>query len=145
MVIHTLLMQRLSPKQITALLTAHTVRPTRQRLALAMHLFSGPHRHVTAETLHREVQAEGHTVSLATVYNTLNHFHTLGLLGEVSLKPGSTWFDTNTEHHFHAFHEETGALWDIDPAEIGPVAVAGLPEGMELARMDVVIRVRSKE
>jgi Fur family iron response transcriptional regulator len=137
-------MQRLNPEQISALLTAHNIRPTRQRLALAMRLFTGPHRHVTAETLHREVQAEGHTVSLATVYNTLNHFHTLGLLSEVTLTPGSTWFDTNTTHHFHAFHEETGELWDIDPAQFGAVSVAGLPEGTELSRLDVVVRVRSK-
>jgi Fur family iron response transcriptional regulator len=137
-------MQRLSPEQISALLIAHDIRPTRQRLTLAACLFAGPHRHVTAEALHREVQAEGHTVSLATVYNTLNHLLTLGLLREVTLTSGSTWFDTNTDHHFHAFHEETGELWDIDPAWLGDVPVAGLPEGTELSRLDVVLRVRSK-
>jgi len=137
-------MQHLSTKQIRALLTEHSIRPTRQRLALAVRLFSGPHRHLTAEALHREVIEEGHNVSLATVYNTLNHFHALGLLREVTLTAGSTWFDTNTEHHFHYFHEETGKLWDADPSDFGPVSLAGLPEGTELSRLDVVVRVRTK-
>lgn len=138
-------MQSLSTEQIRTLLIEHHTRPTRQRLALAVHLFSGPHRHLTAETLHREVTEEGHNVSLATVYNTLNHFHSLGLLREVTLTAGSTWFDTNTEHHFHYFHEDTGELWDADPADFGPVALAGLPEGTELSRLDLVVRVRSKQ
>ena len=138
-------MQRLSPEQISRLLTEHSVRPTRQRLAIAARLFSGPHRHVTAEALHREVAAEGHAVSLATVYNTLNHFESLGLLREVNLTPGSAWFDTNTDHHFHYFHEETGALWDADPADFGDISIAGLPEGTELARLDIVVRVRSQK
>ena len=136
-------MQPLNPEQLRALLTEHNVRPTRQRLALAARLFSGPHRHVTAETLHREVQADGHTVSLATVYNTLNHFQELGLLRVVTLTPGSTWFDTNTGDHFHYFHEDTGELWDADPADFGPVAIKGLPAGTELSRLDLVVRVRS--
>ena len=135
-------MQRLNQKQITRLLTEHSVRPTRQRLALAGRLFAGPHRHVTAEDLHREVLEEGHAVSLATVYNTLNHFHQLGLLREVTLTPGSTWFDTNTSHHFHFFHEETGELWDADPADFGALDISGLPEGTELSRLDVIVRVR---
>ena len=137
-------MQRLSTDQIRALLTEHSVRPTRQRLALAIELFSGPHRHLTAETLHREVTQAGHNVSLATVYNTLNHFHSLGLLREVTLTAGKTWFDTNTAHHFHYFHEDTGALLDANPADFGPVALTGLPEGTEMTQLDIVVRIRDK-
>ncbi|MEQ9349075.1 MAG: transcriptional repressor, partial [Alphaproteobacteria bacterium] len=55
-------------------MAAAGLRPTRQRLALAGLLFSGPLRHVTAESLHGECQERGVTVSLATVYNTLHQF-----------------------------------------------------------------------
>ena len=138
-------MQQLTSQDIRALLTERNIRPTRQRMALAVRLFSGPNRHVTAEELHREVTAEGHAVSLATVYNTLNHFQDLGLLREVTVTPGITWFDTNTNHHFHFFNEETGELWDADPTGFGELTLSQdvLPEGLTLSRLDVVVRVRS--
>ena len=61
-------------------LRAAGLRPTRQRIELAAHLFRGPDRHVTAEDLHDEVVTSGIKVSLATVYNTLHQFTEAGLL-----------------------------------------------------------------
>jgi Fur family iron response transcriptional regulator len=43
------------------------LRPTRQRVELASHLFNGMDRHVTAESLAEEVAEAGIKVSLATV------------------------------------------------------------------------------
>jgi Fur family iron response transcriptional regulator len=70
------------------------LRPTRQRVALARLLFDGEPRHVTAEGLHAEVRARRTGVSLATVYNTLNQFRDAGLLREVVVAPGRSYFDT---------------------------------------------------
>ena len=53
-------------------LRAAGLRSTRQRLALTRLLFADTDRHVTAEALHKEAQANNVRVSLATVYNTLN-------------------------------------------------------------------------
>lgn len=76
------------------------LRPTRQRLALAGLLFGDSYRHVTAEALHAEAAEAGVRVSLATVYNTLHQFVKVGLLDEVVVDPGKSYFDTNTaEHH----------------------------------------------
>ena len=72
------------------------LRPTRQRRVLAQLLFSGPDRHVTAEELHQEALAAGATISLATVYNTLNQFTAANLLREVAIEGAKTYFDTNT-------------------------------------------------
>ena len=91
----------------TARLRAAGLRPTRQRVALARLLFEGEHRHVTAESLHAEVEATRLPVSLATVYNALNQFRDAGLLREVVVAPGRSYFDTNTGHHHH-FFVETG-------------------------------------
>ena len=91
----------------TARLRAAGLRPTRQRVALARLLFEGEHRHVTAESLHAEVRATRMPVSLATVYNALNQFRDAGLLREVVVAPGRSYFDTNTGHHHH-FFVETG-------------------------------------
>jgi len=117
------------------------LRPTRQRLALARLLFEGGDRHVTAEQLSQEAAAADLRVSLATVYNTLNQFTAAGLLREVVVEAGRSYFDTNTDDHHHFFVEETARLMDI-PAD--SVAVARLPDpppGHAVARVDVIIRL----
>src|SRR5262245_66346024 len=99
------------------------LRPTRQRVALARLLFEGEHRHVTAESLHAEVRAARMPVSLATVYNALNQFRDVGLLREVVVAPGRSYFDTNTGHHHHFLIEPAGELHDC-PSD--KVTIAGL-------------------
>src|SRR3989442_522226 len=79
------------------------LRPTRQRLALAKLLFEQGDRHVTAERLHEEAGAAKVRVSLATVYNSLHQFTQLGLLREVVVEAGRSYFDTNTSDHHHFF------------------------------------------
>jgi Fur family iron response transcriptional regulator len=118
------------------------LRPTRQRLALARLLFAKGDRHVTAESLHGEADAARERVSLATIYNTLNQFTTAGLLREVVIDSGRSYFDTNTGAHHHFYVENDGELLDI-PAD--GVAIAGLPaapRGLTVSRVDVVVRIR---
>ena len=90
-------------------LKAAGLRPTRQRLALAKLLLESGPRHVTAEELFHEARSAGIPVSLATVYNTLHQFTSVGLLREVVVDMGQSYFDTNTSHHHHFFDEATGA------------------------------------
>jgi Fur family iron response transcriptional regulator len=118
------------------------LRPTRQRLELAIALFQGEDRHVTAEGLRAEMAQIGARVSLATVYNALHQFTAAGLLRQVVVDASRSYFDTNTGNHQHFFLEEDGALIDI-PGET--VTVAGVPlppKGLAVDRVDVVIRVK---
>ena len=129
---------------VLARLKAVGLRPTRQRLALAKLLFDGDDRHVTAEVLHAEAQGAKVRVSLATVYNTLHQFTSAGLLREVVVDPGRSYFDTNSSDHHHFFFEGRGTLLDI-PGE--SVSLRGVPEppvGMKISRIDVVVRVRDE-
>ncbi len=71
------------------------LRPTRQRLALAKLLFDRGDRHLTAEQLHGDVLKARVHVSQATVYNTLHQFTRAGLLREVVVEAGRSYFDTN--------------------------------------------------
>src|ERR1700739_2250666 len=98
------------PSTVLERLRAVNLRPTRQRLALARLLLENGERHVTAEQLHGEALAAGIGVSLATVYNTLHQFTHSGLLHEVVVEPGRSYFDTNTSDHHHFFCEVTGKL-----------------------------------
>jgi Fur family iron response transcriptional regulator len=120
------------------------LRPTRQRIALANLLFAKGDRHLSAEELHEEALAAGVPVSLATVYNTLHQFTGAGLLRILSIEGVKTYFDTNTSDHHHFFVEGENRVLDILP---GPVRVVDLPEppeGMEIANVDVVVRLRLK-
>ena len=119
----------------------HSLGSTRQRLALVRLLFEQGDRHVTAEQLHGEAVEAAVRVSLATVYNTLHEFIEAGLLREVVVNSGRSYFDTNVSDHHHFFFEDSGRLLDI-PGE--HVAVSGLPKppaGAVIRRVDVIIRV----
>jgi Fur family transcriptional regulator, iron response regulator len=127
---------------IIARLRGAGLRPTRQRLALAKLLFDGADRHVTAEQLHGEASAATIRVSLATVYNALHQFTTAGLLREVVVEPGRSYFDTNIDEHHHFYCESSGALQDIPGAAISVGQLPHAPPGTEVSRVDVIIRVR---
>ena len=118
------------------------LRPTRQRLALAKLLFDGGDRHMTAEQLHGEAIAAAIPVSLATVYNALHQFTGAGLLREVVVEPGRSYFDTNIDEHHHFYCESTGALQDIPGAAVSVGQLPHAPPGTEISRVDVIIRVR---
>jgi Fur family iron response transcriptional regulator len=126
-------------------LRAAGLRPTRQRLALARLLFEGGDRHLTAEQLQSEAAAGRIRVSLATIYNTLHQFTEAGLLREVVVEPGRSYFDTNVGDHHHFFFEDSGRLEDIpgDKVELGKLP--NPPAGTRVARVEVVIRVSEAE
>jgi Fur family iron response transcriptional regulator len=122
------------------------LRPTRQRVALANLLFARGDRHLSAEELHEEAVSAGVPVSLATIYNTLHQFTEAGLLRILAVEGAKTYFDTNTSDHHHFFVEGENRLVDID-IEKGPVTVINLPpppEGLEIANVDIVVRLRAK-
>ena len=123
-------------------LRAAGLRPTRQRMELAGHLFAGPDRHVTAESLHDEVVNSGIKVSLATVYNTLHQFTAVGLLRQVVVDAARGYFDTNTGDHQHFFLEDEGTLIDIPGEAIKVAGVPSAPPGMAVDRVDIVVRVK---
>lgn len=119
------------------------LRPTRQRLALAELLIGdGRNRHVTAETLYEAALLGEEGVSLATVYNTLRAFCDADLMTEITIGGNKSYFDTRTDDHPHFYWEDDGTLSDapIDAVKFANVPQA--PEGAEISRVDVVIRVR---
>ena len=122
-------------------LRAAGLRPTRQRLALAKILFEGGDRHITAEMLHAEVLGANVRVSLATVYNTLHQFTSCGLLREIVVDSSRSYFDTNTTEHHHFFMENSGDLVDIPGDEIVVSRVPQVPDGHEVKRVEVIVRV----
>lgn len=126
-------------------LRAAGLRPTRQRVALARLLLEKGDRHVTAEQLHGEASSAAIRVSLATVYNTLHQFTEAGLLREVVVEPGRSYFDTNTSDHHHFFCETTAKLQDIPGQDVMVSRYPLPPAGTKISRVDVIIRVRPED
>jgi Fur family iron response transcriptional regulator len=130
---------------VKALLRQVGLRPTRQRMALGWMLFGKGDRHLTAEMLYEEATRAKVPVSLATVYNTLHQFTDVGLLRQIAVDGSKTYFDTNVSTHHHFFIEDNNAVLDIPEADVVVGKAPTPPEGYEVARIDVVVRLRRKK
>ena len=117
------------------------LRPTRQRISLGWLLFAKGDRHMTAEMLYEEAMRARVPVSLATVYNTLHQFTEVGLLRQLAVDGSKSYFDTNVSDHHHFFVEGDEQLIDM-PMEIAVGELPKPPVGMEIARVDVIVRLR---
>lgn len=127
------------------LMRAASLRPTRQRLALAKLLFESGDRHVTAEMLHEEALSANVRVSLATIYNTLHQFTAAGLLREIMVDGTRSYFDTNTNEHHHFFFETSGHLQDIPAERVTVSELPPPPAGTSVSRVDVIVRIHQSE
>lgn len=137
-------MQESSLTDIEHRLREAGLRPTRQRVSLAELLYAKGDRHLTVEELHAEAQAANVPVSLATVYNTLHQFTDAGLLRVLAVESSKTYFDTNVSDHHHFFLEGKNEVLDIPVSNISIGNVPEVPDGMEIAHVDVIIRLRPK-
>ncbi|MGB5557039.1 MAG: iron response transcriptional regulator IrrA [Paracoccaceae bacterium] len=119
------------------------LRPTKQRVVLAALLVGdGQNRHVTAESLYAAADSAGEGVSLATVYNTLRAFCEAGLVHEITVDGSKSYFDTRLDDHPHFFWEDTAELTDAPADQLRIAHLPSAPEGAEIAKVDVVIRLR---
>jgi Fur family transcriptional regulator, iron response regulator len=125
-----------------ARLKAAGLRPTRQRMALARLLLENGARHVTAEQLHAEALNASVRVSLATVYNALHQFTRAGLLREVVIDPGRSYFDTNVSEHHHFYDQARCELADIPGTAVTLAQLPAVPEGSVVDRIEVIIHIR---
>src|ERR1700674_663394 len=130
---------------VKAMLRQVGLRPTRQRMALGWLLFGKGDRHLTAEMLYEEASRAKVPVSLATIYNTLHQFTQVGLLRQVAVEGSKAYFDTNATAHHHFFVEGDYVLLDIPGADVVVGKAPIPPEGYEIARIDVVVRLRRKK
>lgn len=120
------------------------LRPTRQRMALGWILFGKGDRHLTAEMLYEEATRAKVPVSLATIYNTLHQFTEVGLLRQVAVDGSKAYFDTNASAHHHFFVEGDDEVLDIPGDDVIVGKTPTPPEGYEISRIDVVVRLRKK-
>ncbi len=124
-------------------LAACSIRATEQRLQVASLLLLAP-QHLSAEQITEALRRAGTRVSKATVYNTLNLFAARGLIRQVNVDGNCAWFDSNVAPHYHFHDEQNGALMDVEPRDVQFSRLPDPPSGMEVAGIDVVIRLRRR-
>jgi Fur family iron response transcriptional regulator len=127
--------------KVATRLTDCGIRVTDQRLQIATILLSSP-QHLSAEQIADALRHGGAHVSKATVYNTLNLFAERGLIRQLSVDGICAWFDSNVEPHYHFHDEHSGALMDVSVHDVQFSRLPAPPAGMEVARIDLVIRLR---
>ena len=129
---------------ISTFLAEHGITPTKQRVAIANHMFER-NQHLSADVILERVNRDSTstTVSKATVYNTLKLFVREGILREVAIDPQRVLFDTNIHSHHHVLDVDTGEIRDITPLEIDLSKFTDLNESEKIHSVDLVIKVRS--
>ena len=118
------------------------IRPTKQRRILAKIIFDKGKRHISAENLFDEVKKEDRKISLATIYNTLKQFTSIGLLREVVVDQNKSLYCTNKDAHYHLYIEEENKIVDI-PVENIDLNIPKIPACLSLHNIDVIVRVRT--
>lgn len=125
-----------------ALLRAHGIQPSAQRVAVARYVLETC-EHPTADKVWSRVKRAFPMISRATVYNTLNLFVKKGLLRQLVINEGKTVFDANVGKHHHFVDEQSGRLYDI-PWEALAVSKVDSLDGFEVREYHVVVRGRMK-
>ena len=120
------------------------ITPTPQRVEIARILLARP-QHLSAEQLLCVLRESDLGVSKATVYNTLGLFAEKGLVREVIVDPSKVFYDSNCSDHHHFYDVESCSLTDIDVREIAVGELPDVPEGKVVDRVDVIVRVRSRD
>ena len=118
------------------------IRPTKQRRVLAKILFENGNRHVSADELFHDVKKEDRKISMATVYNTLKQFTSLGLVKEVVVDQNKSLYCTNRKSHYHLYIEDEGKIVDIPTKNID-LNIPSIPACLQLHNIDVIVRIRT--
>ena len=118
------------------------IRPTKQRRVLAKILFENGNRHLSADELFDDVKKEDRKISMATVYNTLKQFTSLGLVREVVVDQNKSLYCTNHKSHYHLYIEDEGKIIDI-PIKNIDLNIPSIPACLQLHNIDVIVRIRT--
>jgi len=117
------------------------LRVTPQRHAIFRVLTDAAH-HQTAEGVYAAVSTELPTISLRTVYQTLNDLSAMGELSALDLGSGSTRFDTNLEPHHHFVCGICGRIEDLHHEFPGVLLPAPVAKRFTVSSTEIVFRGR---
>lgn len=115
-------------KKIMDEFKALELKLTPQRLAILGLILDKPGRHPSAEEIFSKVKEDYPSISLATVYNTLDVLTKKGRLVEITIDSKKKHYESNLDPHHHIVCTccgKIGDVWDEELIKKLPVSDVG--------------------
>jgi Fur family peroxide stress response transcriptional regulator len=106
-----------SREKIADTIRKHGHRATPQRIAIYEALWKAG-SHPSVSDIHEYAIKKDPSISLATVYKTLQLFYEMGLVREMGFRDGSSHYDPKTDFHINLVCDKCGKIEDFDCVSI---------------------------
>lgn len=116
-----------SVEEIQDIIKQAGLKATQQRIIL-FKMLTASAKHPTVDWLYDQVKKDYPSMSLATVYKTMESFVEAGIVKKVKSEDGKNRYDGNTEKHNHIYCEQTGRIFDFKDSTLQEVVEAYLQE-----------------
>ncbi len=100
------------------------LKATQQRMVVYHTLLETMHMHPTAENIYEHVKPENPSISLGTIYKTLDTLVACGLATRVSTASGYMRYDANMDRHNHIYCANTREIIDYHDAALDEIVQA---------------------
>ena len=124
-------------KETAQILREKGLKVTPQRIAV-YNMLMNTYEHPNAEMIYKSLEPTNPTMSLATVYKTLDFFKQLGLVQELNVGEPSSRYDAVVQCHPHTVCKVCGKVEDLHMEELTDVAkklVPGLDFEVEMEQL----------
>ena len=128
-----------SPEELTQAFRRQGLKVTPQRQCIFRALHDNP-EHPSAESVYERVRVEMPTISLRTVYQTLNDLVALGEIQQFDVGTGSARFDAASGAHHHLVCTRCGAMRDVHCDLAGVRLPARQHQGFTISGAEVIFR-----
>jgi Fur family peroxide stress response transcriptional regulator len=115
--------------EITKIFKEKNIKSTPQRIAI-YEILINTKSHPTVEDVYNILKPKYPTISLATVYKTLEAFKNLNLVQEINMGENKARYDANILAHTHVQCTKCGRVFDIEPEPIGSL-ISSLPKDLD--------------
>lgn len=132
-----------SPAELAQLFRERGLKVTPQR-ACIFHVLHDNGHHPSAEAVFAQAQRQMPTLSLKTVYQTLNDLAEMGQIQQLDLGTGAARFDPNMEPHSHLVCNSCGTVRDLyvdlSTLDVPPSHL----QGFEVGSAEMIFRGRCR-
>jgi len=101
-------------ERLKNILKTKGLKPTYQRLKILEYLNKHMHTHPTVEMIYEALAGRIPTISMTTIYNTLNAFLEKNIISAVTITGTELRYDVTTKPHHHFLCKKCGKIFDID-------------------------------